>query len=280
MQLCKTKSAIRDLHATWRRAGESIGLVPTMGFLHDGHLTLVREARAINDRVIVTIFVNPTQFGPNEDLATYPRDMDRDLALLRAEGVDAVFAPSVEEMYDGTPETIVETTKLSRILMGRLRPGHYRGVATVVTKLFNITQPDRAYFGEKDYQQLAVIRRMVRDLDMPLDIVGVPTVREPDGLAMSSRNVKLTAEDRAAAPVLNRALDAADSATTVAKARKIIRDTIAAEPRADIKSIDICDAETLARVSGPITHPVVALLAVRFGNVLLIDQRVLTGEMP
>ncbi len=280
MQLCETKSAIRDLHATWRQVGESIGLVPTMGYLHDGHLTLVRQARAENDRVIVTIFVNPTQFGPNEDLATYPRDMDRDLALLRAEGVDAVFAPSVVEMYDGAPETIVETTKLSRILMGRLRPGHYRGVATVVTKLFNITQPDRAYFGEKDFQQLAVIRRMVRDLDMPLDVISVPTVREADGLAMSSRNVKLTPEDRAAAPVLNRALDTAANAPTVAKAHKIIRDTLASEPRADIKSIDIRDAETLARVSGPITRPVVALLAVRFGNVLLIDQRVLTGEKP
>ena len=206
--------------------------------------------------------------------------MDRDLEMLRAEGVDAVFAPSVDEMYADAPETIVETTKLSRVLMGRLRPGHYRGVATVVTKLFNINQPDRAYFGEKDYQQLCVIRRMVRDLDMPLEIVGVPTVREADGLAMSSRNVKLTTEDRAAAPVLSRALDAAASADTVAKARRIIRDQISAEPRADIKSIDIRDAETLSRVSGKITRPVVALLAVRFGNVLLIDQRVLKGKTP
>ena len=280
MHHAETKSEIRDLHAKWRRNGESIGLVPTMGFLHEGHLTLVRAARAANDRVIVTIFVNPTQFGPNEDLATYPRDMDRDLELLRAEGVDAVLAPSVDEMYDGQPETIVETTKLSRILMGRLRPGHYRGVATVVTKLFNINQPDRAYFGEKDYQQLCVIRRMVRDLDMPLKIVGVPTVREADGLAMSSRNVKLTTEDRAAAPVLNRALTLAENAPTIAKARKIIRDTIKAEPQADIKSIDIRDAESLARVSGKIDKPVVALLAVRFGNVLLIDQRVLTGGKP
>ncbi len=277
MLIAKTKSAVRDQHAEWRKAGDSIGLVPTMGFLHDGHMSLVRAACAANDRVIATIFVNPTQFGPNEDLESYPRDMERDLKMLRDAGVDCVFVPSVEEMYENKPETIVETTKLSRILMGRLRPGHYRGVATVVTKLFNICQPDRAYFGEKDYQQVCVVRRMVRDLDMPLDIVGVPTVREADGLAMSSRNVKLSQRDRTAAPVLNRALDAAGSAQTVADARRIIRETLKAEPRADIKSVDIRDAEDLSRVSGLIKRPVVALLAVRFGDVLLIDQRVLTG---
>lgn len=277
MQIYETKSALRAAHADWRKAGESIGLVPTMGYLHAGHMALVAAACSANDRVIVTIFVNPTQFAEGEDLSTYPRDMDRDLTMLKAAGVDAVFAPSVDEMYAGVSETIVETTKLSRILMGRLRPRHYRGVATVVTKLFNICQPDRAYFGEKDYQQLCVIRRMVRDLDMPLEIVGVPIVREEDGLAMSSRNVRLTAADRAAAVVLNRALDRA-AGDSAAKVRKSIRAALASELRGKIESVDIRDAETLTVVHGKITRPVVALLAVRFGDVLLIDQRVLTGE--
>ncbi len=277
MQVYNTKTALRAAHAEWRKAEDSVGLVPTMGFLHAGHMALVAAARAANDRVIVTIFVNPTQFAAGEDLSSYPRDMDRDLAMLRAAGVDAVFAPSVDEMYAGVSETIVETTKLSRILMGRLRPGHYRGVATVVTKLFNICQPDHAYFGEKDYQQLCVIRRMVRDLDMPLEIVGVPIVRESDGLAMSSRNVRLTAADRAAAVVLNRALDSADG-DTAAKMRRNIRAVLDTEPRGKVESVDIRDAETLTAVRGKITRPVVALLAVRFGNVLLIDQRVLSGE--
>ena len=283
MQICKTKANIRALRATYRTEGGSVGLVTTMGYLHDGHIELVRQARAANDRVIVTIFVNPTQFGANEDLSSYPADLERDLALLKAEGVDAVFTPSPDEMYVAGNQTIVETTKLSRVLIGKLRPGHFRGVATIVTKLFNICQADRAYFGEKDYQQLMVINRMVADLDMPIEIIGVPTVREKDGLAMSSRNVRLTPEDRAAASVLSQSLfEAAEALTAPLSAhslRKLITTRLNAEPRASVQTVDIRDAETLAPIRGVITRPAVALLAVRFGAVLLIDQHVLTPSL-
>ncbi|MCA8878855.1 MAG: pantoate--beta-alanine ligase [Rhodobacteraceae bacterium] len=279
MQICPTKTEIRAATAKLRNGGASIGLVPTMGFLHEGHLTLVRRARAACDRVVVSIFVNPTQFGPNEDLATYPRDPERDFAMLRAEGVDAVFTPDPSEMYHADAQTIVETTDLSGVLIGALRPGHFRGVATVVSKLFNIVQPDRAFFGEKDYQQLLVIRTMVRDLDVPLEIVGVPTVREPDGLAMSSRNVRLTPEHRAAAPALNASLDWAEATLprtpmTVDELAAGVTARIADARGAEIQSVDIRDAETLAPLAGAITAPAVILLAVRFGQVLLIDQRV------
>jgi pantoate--beta-alanine ligase len=279
MQICPTKSEIRTATAQFRNGGATIGLVPTMGYLHEGHLTLVRRAKAACDRVIASIFVNPTQFGPNEDLATYPRDPDRDFAMLRAEGVDAVFTPDPGEMYHPDAQTIVETTELSGVLIGALRPGHFCGVATVVSKLFNIIQPDRAFFGEKDYQQLLVIRTMVRDLDVPLEIVGVPTVREPDGLAMSSRNVRLTPEHRAAAPALNASLDWAEATLprapmTVDELAAGITARIASAHGAEIQSVDIRDAETLAPLAGAITAPAVLLLAVRFGQVLLIDQRV------
>ena len=276
MRIAARKDEIRDTVSAFRRAGESVGLVPTMGYLHDGHLTLVRAAKATCDRVVVTIFVNPTQFGPNEDLAKYPRDLPRDLALLKAAGVDAVFTPEPAEMYVDGAETVVETTKLSRVLIGRLRPGHFRGVATVVTKLFHIVGPDHAFFGEKDFQQLAVLHRMVRDLDFPLVIHGVPTVREPDGLAMSSRNVRLTPLDRAAAPVLHRALLHGAGLSNAAQITREVRAMIAAEPRASVQSVDLRDAETLAPVSGRLTRPAVILLAVKFGDVLLIDNKVVT----
>jgi len=276
MRIAARKDEIRDTVSAFRRAGESVGLVPTMGYLHEGHLTLVRAAKATCDRVVVTIFVNPTQFGPNEDLAKYPRDLPRDLALLKAAGVDAVFTPEPAEMYVDGAETVVETTKLSRVLIGRLRPGHFRGVATVVTKLFHIVGPDHAFFGEKDFQQLAVLHRMVRDLDFPLVIHGVPTVREPDGLAMSSRNVRLTPLDRAAAPVLHRALLHGAGLSNAAQITREVRAMIAAEPRASVQSVDLRDAETLAPVSGRLTRPAVILLAVKFGDVLLIDNKVVT----
>lgn len=281
MHICPTKSDIRAALAPVRAAGKTIGLVPTMGYLHDGHLQLVRAAKAACDVVVATIFVNPTQFGANEDLSTYPRDMERDLALLRAEGVTAVFTPTPDEMYHPNAQTEVSATELSQILIGVLRPGHFDGVATVVTKLFNITQPTTAFFGEKDYQQLAVIRTMVRDLDIPLTITGVPTVREADGLAMSSRNVRLTPAHRAAAPALNAALDWAantlpGSALTAEELSTEITSQIAAAEGAEVQSVDIRNAETLAPLSGPITAPAVILLAVRFGAVLLIDQRVIT----
>lgn len=280
MQVITTKSEMRDVVRAWRGSGQTVALTPTMGYLHAGHMALVERARAEGDRVVTSIFVNPTQFGPNEDLSTYPRDADRDLAMLSVAGVDAVFMPEAAEVYAPGAQTIVETTELARMLIGKLRPGHFRGVATVVTKLFNIVQPDTACFGEKDYQQLCVIRQMVRDLDIPVRIVGVPTVREDDGLAMSSRNVRLTPEDRAAAVVLSRALfqaeEMAKTGITASRLRAWVAAHIQAEPRADLQSADIRDAQTLQPVSGPLTAPAVILLAVRFGSVLLIDQRVVT----
>ena len=276
MRICTTKAKLRAVRA--EMTGR-VGLVPTMGALHDGHLALVRHARADCERVIATIFVNPSQFGPNEDLDTYPRDPERDLDLLRAEGVDTVFTPDPSEMYHPDAQTIVETTELSRILMGRIRPGHFRGVATVVAKLLNLARPDIAYFGQKDYQQLQVIRTMVRDLDMPVHIEGVPTMRESDGLAMSSRNARLRPDHRASAPALHQALcEAADLVEQNWSVRRItrrIRDTLVDVPGADIASIDIRDAETLQTISGAPDRAIVVLLAVRFGDVLLIDNRVI-----
>jgi len=278
MEICRTKAAIR----AWRKAAGHVTLVPTMGFLHDGHMSLVRRARAEGGKVAVSIFVNPTQFGPTEDLSTYPRDEARDLEMLRDAGVDAVFIPDVAEVYDPAAQTIVETTDLAKVLIGKLRPGHFRGVATVVTKLFNIIRPDAAVFGEKDYQQLAVIRTMVRDLDMDVQIIGGPIMREADGLAMSSRNVRLTPEDRAAAPVLARALteaaDMAPAGVTASRLRSHVRATLEAEPRAQVQSVDIRDAETLETISGPLTRPPVILLAVKFGQVFLIDNRVVSPK--
>ncbi|PVB60498.1 pantoate--beta-alanine ligase [Labrenzia sp. 011] len=282
MKICRTKAEMRSAVCAWRREGATVALVPTMGYLHEGHLGLVRLARDKAERVVASIFVNPTQFGPNEDLETYPRDEARDLALLQAEGVDAVFMPGVAEMYGAGGDTFVEVPGLSAILQGALRPGHFRGVATVVTKLFNIVTPDFAVFGEKDYQQLAVIRQMVRDLDMPLEIVGHPTVREADGLAMSSRNVRLSAEHRAQAGVLSRALaraqELAKAGADIAALDAAIRDELASAPAADVKSVDIRDAETLAELSGRLERPAVVLLAVAFGSVLLIDQQVISPD--
>jgi pantoate--beta-alanine ligase len=282
MKICTTKVDTRATLMAFRKAGDSIGLVPTMGYLHQGHMALVQAATAECDRVVVSIFVNPTQFGPKEDLSTYPRDPDRDLDMLRQAGVDLVFMPSPEEMYPDDKQTTVETLGLSKILIGKIRPGHVRGVATVVTKLLNIVQPDRAFFGKKDYQQLRVIKTMVRDLDMPVRIIGVSTIREPDGLAMSSRNVKLTAEDRQAAVVLSKSLTLAEKLVAGGiSARALedkVRDELGTEPRANVQSVDVRDAATLAVIKGSIKRPVVVLLAVRFGDVLLIDQRVVTPE--
>ncbi|WP_296640246.1 pantoate--beta-alanine ligase [Roseinatronobacter sp.] len=278
MEICRTKAAIR----AWRKSAGLVTLVPTMGFLHEGHLSLVRRAKAEGGTVAASIFVNPTQFGPSEDLSTYPRNEARDLDMLRAEGVDAVFIPDVAEVYDPKAQTIVETTELAKILIGKLRPGHFRGVATVVAKLFNIIRPDAAVFGEKDYQQLAIIRTMVRDLDMDVAIIGGPIMREADGLAMSSRNVRLTPEDRESAPVLARALEEAaamaPTGVTASRLRSHVRATIEAEPRAQVQSVDIRDAATLDTISGPLTRPAVILLAVKFGQVFLIDNRVVTPK--
>ena len=282
MQVCETKAEMRRVAEALRAEGGSLGLVPTMGALHEGHMALVAAARRECEHVAASIFVNPTQFGPNEDLATYPRTLERDLAMFREAGVAAVFTPTPEEMYGVRAETRVEATRLGRVLMGRLRPGHFRGVATVVTKLLNIVQPGAAYFGEKDYQQLVVIRTVVRDLDMPVRIVGVPTARAADGLALSSRNVRLSGAERAAAPVLSRALAAgaevAESGATAAAIEARVAEVLRAEPLAEIRSVDVRDAETLAPVRGRPARRVAILLAVRIGDVTLIDQRVVPAQ--
>ena len=277
MQICPSKIRIGQEIARLRAAGKTIGLVPTMGFLHAGYLQLMRRAAQNADAVVATIFVNPTQFGANEDLSRYPRDLDRDLALLRDEGVAAVFTPSPEEMYLPGADTIVDVPSLSGILQGALRPGHFQGVATVVSKLFNITQPDVAVFGEKDYQQLALIRKMVRDLDVPVRIIGHPTAREDDGLAMSSRNVRLSPAQRAAAKILNAALTQAEHHPQPSAEAYVAQITqhLAGEALCDIKSVEIRDSEDLTALSGPLHRPAVILLAVAFGDVLLIDQRVI-----
>lgn len=260
-----------------RQGRRSIGFVPTMGALHDGHIALVRAAQSRADRVAVSIFVNPTQFENPADLEKYPRTEKADLDKLRAASVDLVFLPSVDEIYPEGNETIVEVTGIGNRLHGALRPGHYRGVTSVVARLFNIFTPQIAAFGEKDYQQLQIIKRMVRDLAFPIEIVGVPTLREADGLAMSSRNVRLTALDRAAAVVLARALDAAEALAnkTVENIAQTIATTITAEPRAALRGLDIVTAEELLPVSGALTAPVAVMISVAFGDILLIDQRVI-----
>jgi pantoate--beta-alanine ligase len=281
MQICRTVTDIRTAVAQYRRDGATVGLVTTMGALHAGHMQLVAEAKGTHDRVIATIFVNPTQFGNPADLESYPRTEAADLAMLEAAGVAAVFIPQVSEVYPEGDDTIVETTRLANMLHGLVRPGHFRGVATVVCKLFNIIQADAAYFGEKDYQQLQVIRRMVRDLHIPIRIFGVATVREADGLAMSSRNVRLTPEDRAAAVCLSRALDAAEKAVrageSVAEIEKAMHAVISGEPRGRLVAIDIVEAETLAAIEGIPQSDIAIMLSVAFGPednpVLLIDQR-------
>ena len=278
MQICRTIAEIRAAVAHMRTAG-TVGLVTTMGALHAGHMALIKAASA-HPNVVATIFVNPSQFGNASDLDSYPRTQDADLAMLKQAGVTAVFIPSVGEIYPNGDETIVETTNLAHMLHGLIRPGHYRGVATVVTKLFNIIGADAAYFGEKDYQQLAVIRTMVRDLHTPVAIHGVPTVRETDGLAMSSRNVRLTPADRSAAPILIASLTAADallkSGETIETTIDAIAATIAAEPLATLGAVDIVDPITFAPASGKPTGPVGIMISASFGNVMLIDQKEVT----
>jgi len=251
-----------------------------MGYLHAGHMALVARAQELVPRVVVSIFVNPTQFGDPEDLAKYPRDTERDLKMLRAAGVDAVFLPEPADIYPPGDETIVETTRMANALHGAVRPGHFRGVTTVVARLFNIVGPDVALFGEKDYQQLQIIRRMVRDLHFPLEIEGVPTVREPDGLALSSRNVRLSAKDRAAAPVLHRALSraaqVARAEATAEALRAEIEAELTSEPRATLRGLDITEPHSLKPLSGPLHGPAAIMLSAEFGGILLIDQKVVT----
>lgn len=271
--IAEARAVRRALPGTW-------GFVPTMGYLHEGHLSLVRRARAENDRVAVSIFVNPTQFGPHEDYARYPRDLERDLRLLEPLGVDLVFVPSVEEMYPPGFQTWVIVEEVSRPLEGASRPGHFRGVATVVAKLFNILQPDRAYFGQKDAQQTVVIRRMVQDLNIPVEIVICPTVREPDGLAMSSRNTYLNPEERRAATVLFRALQAAKARYEAGerdaeRLREAMREVIRAEPLARIDYVSVAHPETLQELER-VEGPALLSLAVYIGTTRLIDNLMLS----
>lgn len=254
----------------------TLGFVPTMGYLHAGHLDLVSRAAAANEQVAVSIFVNPTQFAAGEDLARYPRDTPRDLAMLEAAGVALVFAPPVAEIYPPGFSSFVDVGALAAPLEGAARPGHFRGVATVVCKLLNIVQPQRIYLGQKDAQQVAVIRRMVADLDLPVAVTVCPTVRELDGLALSSRNVYLGEAERTAAPVVSRALFAAESAylggeRDAEALRQIMRATLAEQPLAQPQYISVADAETLAELAA-VDRPALLSLAVRFGATRLIDN--------
>lgn len=259
-----------------RTAGETIGLVPTMGYLHEGHLSLVRASRRENNRTVVSIFVNPTQFGPAEDLDRYPRDEQRDMELLEKEGVDFVFAPPSEAMYLPGHSVCVEETELSRGLCGAARPGHFRGVCTVVLKLFHIIRPDRAYFGEKDFQQFTIIRRMVRDLNLPVEIRPCPIVREKDGLALSSRNAYLSPGGREAALVLSASLKTArkhfqGGERDGAVLRRGILDLLAEETHVQPEYVEVRDRETLEEVS-TLDRPAVIALAARVEGVRLIDN--------
>ena len=279
MQLLKTVAEVRRARAA---LSGSVGLVPTMGYLHDGHLSLVKAALAANDHVFASIFVNPTQFSPTEDFAAYPRDTDRDLALLEAAGVDYAFTPEPSEVYPEGFQTYVEVGNVAQVLEGAVRPGHFRGVATVVLKLFNVVQPDRAYFGRKDAQQIVVIRTMVRDLNVPVEIVPMPTVREADGLAMSSRNAYLDPGQRKAAVVLHEALSLAQQMWTKGAREAVayrtrLRELIESETGASIDYISLANPETLQEVER-VHGRVLVSLAVRFGRTRLIDN-VTLGEV-
>ena len=274
MQLTTTLAELRAVRAALPGVW---GLVPTMGALHDGHLALVRRAQAECDHVGVSIFVNPTQFGPQEDLEKYPRTLERDLQLLQPIGVDVVWAPTTSEVYPPGYQTWVTVEEVTRPLEGARRPGHFRGVATVVVKLFNAFLPQRAYFGQKDAQQVVVVRRLVQDLNFPIEIVVCPTVREPDGLAMSSRNVYLSAEERRAAPVLYRALNAAQSAylsgqREAATLRACMQAVLATEPLAEVEYVSVAHPDTLQELEGTISGGALLSLAVRLGQTRLIDN--------
>ena len=278
METVQSLSNLRQIRQT---LPSPVGLVPTMGFLHEGHLSLVKQARQDCASVITSIFVNPTQFGPNEDLDAYPRDIPRDLGLLDDFGVDVVWIPERKEMYSPDFQTWVTVEYLTQPLEGKMRPGHFRGVTTVVAKLFNAVQPDIAYFGQKDAQQVVVLRQMVEDLNIPIEIVVCPIIREADGLAMSSRNAYLDQDERLAATVLYKSLSAAKRAfnqgiSAADQLRDIMKKTIMNEPLADLQYISCADPETLEELSGSISRALLSL-AVKIGNTRLIDNFVI-GE--
>ena len=274
MKITGNIQQIRDIR--WQDPNLTWGLVPTMGFLHEGHLSLVRRALAENDRVMVTIYVNPTQFAPTEDLSTYPRDLERDLALLQEVGTHVVFTPDDSLMYPAGFQTHVNVQEVTKVLEGASRPTHFQGVATIVAKLFNIAQPTRAYFGQKDYQQTAVLRQMVSDLNFNLEMVICPTGREADGLAMSSRNKFLSPEQRQAAPLLHQALVAGVEALQTGerdaeKIRQLVRHLIAAEPLARLDYFSVADPDSLVELD-EVEERALLSTAVFFGNTRLIDN--------
>lgn len=276
MQIIKTIGELRPILKEFRRQGLSVGLVPTMGYLHEGHKSLIVKAVSENDRVIVSDFVNPTQFGVNEDLSSYPRDIERDAALCEQAGATLIFHPEPEEMYFPDSCTFVDMDRLTKGLCGKTRPTHFRGVCTVVSKLFHIVMPDRAYFGQKDAQQLAVIRRMVRDLNFDITIVGCPIVREADGLAMSSRNTYLSPEERKAALILHRSLQLGEEMMKAGerdalKIRTAIQANMETETLARVDYVEIVDADSLEQVT-LIEKPVLVATAVYIGNTRLIDN--------
>lgn len=276
MKVSTTIAEVRSQVKEWKRQGLSVGLVPTMGYLHEGHQSLIARAARENDRVVVSVFVNPIQFGPSEDLESYPRDFERDCTLCEKTGADLVFHPEASEMYAEDFCTYVDMDRLTKGLCGASRPVHFRGVCTVVSKLFHIVTPDRAYFGQKDAQQLAVIKRMVRDLSMDVEIVGCPIIREPDGLAKSSRNTYLSPQERRAAVVLSQAL--AEGRKALAEGERsaqaitgIIRGVLESEPLAQPEYVELVDWETLEPVETA-DRPVLAAIAVRIGTTRLIDN--------
>lgn len=276
MKIITTIEELRPIIKGWKREGFTVGLVPTMGYLHDGHKSLIVKAVSENDKVVVSDFVNPTQFGANEDLSSYPRDIERDAALCEAAGADIIFHPEPEEMYFPDKCTFVDMDKLTKGLCGKTRPVHFSGVCTVVSKLFNIVTPDRAYFGQKDAQQLAVIKRMVRDLNFDITIVGCPIVREADGLALSSRNTYLNEVERKAALILNKSLNLGKEMIeagekNAAKVREAIIKNMETEPLAKVDYVEIVDAENLEPVQ-TIDVPVLVATAVYIGKTRLIDN--------
>lgn len=278
MQIIKTIEELRPIIKGWRKEGLRVGLVPTMGYLHEGHKSLIVKAVSENDRVVVSDFVNPTQFGVNEDLASYPRDIERDAAICEEAGADLIFHPEPEEMYFADSCTFVEMDKLTKGLCGKTRPTHFRGVCSVVCKLFHIVTPDRAYFGQKDAQQLAVIRRMVRDLNFDIEIVGCPIVREADGLAMSSRNTYLNEEERKAALILHKSLLLGkqmmeQGERDAAKIKEAIIQNMETEPLARVDYVEIVNPDTLENIDIIEGRALIAT-AVYIGKTRLIDNEV------
>lgn len=274
MQIARTVEEAKQITRAWKRNGETIGLVPTMGYLHEGHASLIERARKENDRVVVSVFLNPTQFAPNEDLESYPRDFDRDCALCEKIGADLVFHPEPEEMYHD-PHAFVNIDLLSSTMDGAARPIHFRGVCTVVSKLFNIMQPDNAYFGQKDAQQLAIVKKMAADLNFDVKVSGCPIVREADGLAKSSRNTYLSAEERAAAPILFKAIqkgqEIIEPGMRAADLEAAMKDVLASEPLANTEYVTAVDALTMQPVE-TIDRDVLVAMAVRIGTTRLIDN--------